>query len=56
MVSKVTVFIAASLIIAFLLAGGGALTKEAIDKTKTEFKNVQSGISARTKKTKEKSA
>ncbi len=55
MVSKVTVFIAAGLVIAFLLAGGGALTKDVLDKTKIQFGKVESGIAERTKKTQERS-
>lgn len=55
MVSKVTIFLAVGLVGAFLLAGGGALTKDAIKKTQTELNLVREGINARTQKTKEKS-
>ena len=54
MVGKVTIFLTVGLIVAFLLAGGGAVTKDAIDKTKTELSLVRSGISARTSNTKDK--
>lgn len=55
MVSKVGIILAIGLVGAFLLAGGGALTKEAITKTQTELKLVREGISSRTAKTKERS-